>query len=469
MYFMTTRHRPSLPEVLSYDLRVSVWSEGIPFRVDGTLDIRNPYSTPLQRLTLYLHPELRLTSASSEDGCPIEIDTQTISHDWSYTKSLSAHSLVLAEPIEARGTRSFHLAYEGAFSPCGLRSPSDFMRIDDEGAYLRGLGYSLWFPVSSCDEVCEASVFRIQLDVPLAWRGVAFGNLKQMETSGGRSLSTWETSSPFKHLQAQLFASPFTIFEGTHLSVFAKEESREGALKLTAFGDRLLDSFASSYGALDGIPHSYLVETCPYGCIASGNVVGLAPEVFRLMEDSAIDFETYDLIAHEFVHGYVTPWIDRSSPGAALLLEGFPSYFHVPTVTDILGDDYHEWFFQRAWQSYRRGLKQQADMRRSTSVLIDKPLLGIGINEIPQYKDAFLLSDKLPIVLDQLRRRVGAAAFLSASKEFFAEGRRKPVAIANFFRLLEIYSEQDLSHFVARWVDSIRPLPESWEQAVQSE
>ena len=468
MHFMNTR-RQALPEVVSYDLRVSIWTGGIPLRVDGTLDLRNPYSTPLQKLTLYLHPELKLLSVSSEDGRPIKMETQTISHDWSYAKALGAHSLELAEPIDAKGTQRFHLSYEGAFSPCCLRSPSDFMRIDDEGMYLRGLGYSLWFPVSICDAVCEASVFRIRLDVPLAWKGVAFGNLKQMETSGGRSLSTWETPSPFKHFQAQLFASPFTIFEGEHLSVFAKRESRGGSLKLIDFGDRLLDSFASSYGALDEMTRSYLVETCPYGCIASGNVVGLAPEVFRQMEGTAIDFETYDLIAHEFVHGYVTPWIDRSSPGSALLLEGFPSYFHVPIVTDILGDTYHEWFFRRAWQSYRNGLKQQTDKHRSAVALIDKPLLEIGFDEIPKYKDTFLLSDKLPIVLDQLRRRVGADTFHEASKAFFAQGKRKPVAIANFFRLIEIYSEQDLSQFVARWIDSIRPLPESWKHAAQTD
>jgi aminopeptidase N len=196
-------------------------------------------------------------------------------------------------------------------------------------------------------------------------------------------------------------------------------------------------------------------------------VIGLDPDVFQRVGATPIDFETYDLVAHEFVHGYATPLIDRASPGAALLLEGFPSYFHVPSVTDVLGDAYHEWFFRRAWLSYREGLRQQTQAVGELSLPADKPLLDIKIAEIPYYKDRFLLSDKFPILLDQLRNRMGSEVFLEACRGFFAEGCRRPVAIADFFRFLEIYSGQDLSHFVARWFDSSRPLPDSWEESPQ--
>ena len=469
MCFMNTRRRSTPPEILSYDLHVAIWADGVPLRVEGKLEVRNPDSAPLQRIALYLHSELKLTSVTAENDRPIEIETRLIPHDWSYTKSLGEHSLVLAAPIASGESQVFHLSYEGSFSPCCLRGPSDFMRIDDGGAYLRGIGYSLWFPVSVCDGIDAASRFRIRLDVPSPWMGVAFGNLERMEKSAERSLSWWETQSPFKHIQAQLFASSFEAIKGENLTVFAKQGNARIARKLMTFGDQLLDSFASTFGSMDEASRNFVVETCPYGCIASGNVIGLDPDVFQRVGASPIDFETYDLIAHEFVHGYVTPWIDRASPGAALLLEGFPSYFHVPSVTDVLGDAYHEWFFRRAWLSYRDGLKHQTEGIGGSAIPTDKPLLDIKIEEIPYYKDRFLLSDKFPILLDQLRTRIGSDTFLEASKGFLVEGRRRPVAIADFFRFLEIYSGQDLSHFVARWFDSIRPLPDSWEESPQED
>lgn len=452
------------PEITAYDLQIEVWTNEVPIQVDGKLEVRNLDSYSLQSLTLYLHPELSVTSVTDRDGRPIEYETKLIAHDWSYTKSLAAHSLILTEPIAPGDTQIVQLSYKGSFSPSSLRSPSDFMRIDKGGAYLRGLGYSLWFPVTVRDDIDLAATFHIQLDVPAEWTGVAFGDLERTKNSGQRSLSWWRTQSPFKLLRAQLFASPLEVFEGRRLSIFAKPGSFRSARKLIEFGDRLLEFFADNYGSTDGIGRNYVVETCPYGCIASGNVIGLSPDVFQRVGTSDIDFETYDLIAHEFVHVFVTSLINRDAPGAALLLEGFPSYFHVPALTSILGNDYHKWFMQRAWLSYREGMNGQTDKSNDPSIPIEKPLVEIGIEEIPYYKDRYLLSDKFSILLDRLQEQIGTDVFFGACKDFFAHAATHSVTIDDFFRTLAVHSKRDLSEFVSRWLSSTESLPESWAE-----
>jgi len=462
---MNTQTSSALPEIRSYDLQIEVWANGTPIQVEGMIEIWNPGLSPLQSLTLYLHPELSVITVASRDGLPLDYETKAVAHDWSYTKSFAAHSIELAEPIAAGDTQLLHLSYQGSFSPSSLRSPSDFMRIDRKGAYLRGLGYSLWFPVTVRDGIDSSADFHIQLDVPSEWTGVAFGNLERAEHSGKRSISWWSTQSPFKLVQAQLFASPFEIHEGKYLSVFASQGNSRSAHKLINFGDRLLEFFAGNYGSTDGISRYFVVETCPYGCIASGNVIGLSPDVFQRIGISDIDFETYDLIAHELVHGFVTPLIDRTAPGAALLLEGFPSYFHVPAVTDVLGDNYCKWFFRRAWISYRDGVEQQMGSSRDPSIPIDKPLLDIEIGEIPYYKDRFLLSDKFPVLLDRLRMHIDSDIFFTACGEFFTYAATHHVAIADFFHTLEVHSKRNLSEFYGRWFSSSEPLPDCWEQS----
>ena len=338
------------------------------------------------------------------------------------------------------------------------------MRIDREGAYLRGLGYSLWFPVTVQDGYDLASHFRIQLDVPSEWEGVAFGDRERVVQSGQRNISWWRTLSKFKLLQAQLIASPLDISEGSNLSVFALPENSTSSSRLIEFGDRLLHFFNSNYGSNAKASRAYIVETCPYGCIASGNVIGLSTEVIQSVGSGDIDFETYDLIAHELVHGFVTPLIDRNAPGAALLLEGFPSYFHVPAVTDALGSSYYEWFFRRAWLSYQDGTRLQTQDSKNMAIPIDKPLLEIRIDEIPHYKDRFLLSDRVPILLNRLRQIVGAPAFFEACKEFFLFASTHHVTIADFFNTLEVHSQKDLSGFCARWFSSTELLPDHWTQ-----
>jgi len=192
---MNTQTSSALPEIRSYDLQIEVWANGTPIQVEGMIEIWNPGLSPLQSLTLYLHPELSVIAVASRDGLPLDYETKAVAHDWSYTKSFAAHSIELAEPIAAGDTQLLHLSYQGSFSPSSLRSPSDFMRIDRKGAYLRGLGYSLWFPVTVRDGIDSSADFHIQLDVPSEWTGVAFGNLERAEHSGKRSISWWSTQS----------------------------------------------------------------------------------------------------------------------------------------------------------------------------------------------------------------------------------------------------------------------------------
>ncbi len=464
---VTNMQTSSFPliDIMSYDMDVRIRQGVDPFQVDAILQIANRSDRPTREAVLYLHPELAVTSVQDAAGAEIEYISEARENDWSYHQSLSLHRLALPDTLPPGGEQVLRISYTGGFSPSTRRSPSDFMRIDAEGAFLRGLGYSLWFPVTDPKAIDSTALFHIRATTSATWIAIAFGRLVEISKKDSRHVSTWRTPSPFKLIQAQLFAGPYSTLSTERVSVFSIHEGMKRVRRVSSLCDALLDFYHARYGAPENPTHHYIVETCPYGCIASGNVIGLSPTIFAQVAKSNPGLESLDLIAHELVHGFAVPLIERHTPGAALLLEGFPSYFHVPAATAVLGECYREWFLQRAWESYR---SSESPSRRATpdgSVLRNKPLIDITVDDIPSYKDRFLLSDKFPILLDRIRVMLGDEAFFASCGDFFSHGATRSMTFCEFISALELHSGRDLSDFYDRWFASTEPLPADWEES----
>jgi hypothetical protein len=83
--------------------------------------------------------------------------------------------------------------------------------------------------------------------------------------------------------------------------------------------------------------------------------------------------------------------IPRSDPLYALIVEGFPSFFHYPAL------------------------------RRGRPLPKEKPIPRITADEIGTYKDKFILSDRTPLFLDELRNQMGEGGFEKFTRELFAK------------------------------------------------
>lgn len=445
-----------------YRINVSNWNEGCPLSIALDADVRNHGNRPTSQIDLYLHSELVLESAVGEAGTKLAVRIATVESLWSYDRKLTQVSICLDRPLDPGETTTIQLHYRGTFSPSSLRSPSDFMRIDSTGTFLRGLAYSLWFPAINPEAIDATAGFEIWIDVPIGWTGIAVGRLKTTSSNASRTMFHWGTDVPIKLLQMQLFAGRFECVSQDQVAVYFREGHILAARFLAAECSRLLSFYTANYGIPETQPNFIILETCPFGNISSGNAIGLTPEVFDQASEGHLTYERYDLIAHELVHTFVIPRIQDKTQGAALLLEGFPSYFHVPALTTLLGEDYRRWFLGKVWKSYRSMVRRRQEAADKSSTLRNIPLEDIGIEEIPAYKDRFLLSDKLPIVLDRLQALVGSSTFFAACREFFSHGSERPVSFSRFIAILEAHSGQDLSAFRKRWFQSTDDLPDEW-------
>jgi hypothetical protein len=310
------------------------------------------------------------------------------------------------------------VVWGGFFHPSQARSPSDYMRIDESGVFLRALGYSPWFPIllEPDEDVHPADFPRVSVEVP---RGL-------VAVFAGRCLGSRETGETIRHVwsahdlslfDAQLTARPFVVESVGDVHVYAldRDESVASSGRVLDFTRFLLGYYAGHYAgeAVPGPVH--VVEMPPYGDVASGNVVGIREESWRAFHESDWAKRT---LAHELVHSFVRPAISRTDPLYALVVEAFPSFYHLPALAAAGAIDYERTIagIREAYLSRRETGRD----RRGRPLPEEKPLSRISAEEIGTYKDVFVLADRAVLFLDELRSRLGQSGFDELNRALLA-------------------------------------------------
>lgn len=356
-------------------------------------------------VTFYLHGELRVDSVTVA-GRRIATIQRPVYH-------LDDYSLV-ANRVEVP-THDLDLSgggtvwYSGYFNRSAVRSLSNYMRIDEDGVFLRSLGYSIWFPVfvGSYRDAHDVAFESVILRTPLDYRAVFAGERLREFEDGDKRVCEW-TAGDLSLFNAQCTARRFEVLTdgGFHLYHLRDPRARKMAVEIVSFAKRLEDFYRSHYRRGVSSAQLHIVQMPAYGDISSGNVIGISDEVWTRFEPSAWQGRT---VAHEMVHPYVSP--PRSDELAALVVEGFPSYFHLPALAEILGERWYDDFLDRVESSYL-AKRATGKGRRGEDLPKEKPIVEIGFFEIGAFKDRFVLSDRVLLFLDYFRRRMGKKRFV---------------------------------------------------------
>jgi len=339
--------------------------------------------------------------------------------------------------------------WSGYFHPSKARSPSDYMRVDGSGVFLRSLGYSPWFPIFLDDGEDEYDVEfrRVSITVPSDWTAVFAGNLESSEKGENESRFTWR-SGHLSLFAGQLTARPFVVMTEGPVSVYSlgDEESLSAAREIVKLTRSLLDYYRAHYrhDAVAGSTH--IVEMPQYGDISSGNVVGIQEERWRSFSESESSRRT---LAHELVHPFVHPKISASDPLYAFVIESFPSYFHYAAL-DALGEMDYEGRMKRIRESYLEK-KKTGKGWRGHPLPTEKPISTITAEEIGTYKDTFVLSDRAVLFLHELRTRMGKQAFDAFCAELFSVEELDTSA----FRALVLETLPDFGPDMTTWLDGV--------------
>jgi hypothetical protein len=416
------------PRVKTYELDVQFFPDEA--RMEGRAVVGfETASNPDPKTTFYLHGELSVDSLKIE-GTSIEYKSDQEFYNYEYSLIATACEFALSE---ADIKRSLTVFYSGHLNPSVAGSPSNYMRIDRDGVFLRAYGYSMWFPtfLPARANVYSVDFPKVTIRTPAEFRSVFVGTkIAEYEDSGWR-VSEW-TADDVSLFYAQCTAQRYVVTaEGDYFLYHYNDSlSTVVADQILAFADRTNSLFDQYYRRGSEGGQFYIIEMPKYGDISSGNVTGLTSTSWQsFMEEKYRQRH----LAHELVHPFVWVPVDRSDPLWSMAIEGFPSYFHLPVLAESLGDDWYADYLSRVEKRYLEQRKTGLNWR-DNPLPPEKPIIEISANEMSTYKDEFVLSDRALLFLNYLYSRMGKHKFFAFTTDMF---NRDHLTTESFRNLIE--------------------------------
>lgn len=403
------------PQVASYELDVAFFPERAAMK--GAAIVRfNAPSFSGDSITWYLHGELRVDSVKV-NGEPTEVRQDQVFYDYDYSLVANEAKIATAGALP----RTLHIYYSGYFNPSQARSPSDYMRIDNDGVYLRAYGYSLWFPVflpaRSDDYPVEFT--RVTARVPSEFTGIFGGTRSLHRVVADTAISEWSASG-MRLFEAQFTARRYNILEsatGVNVCYLPDSASTAAAHGILKFTVELITLYSGSYHTPGDAPQYFILEMPSYGDISSGSVTGLMESTWKVFNDNE---NAQRALAHELVHPYVHLDVPRGDSAYSLVVEGFPSFFHLPCVAKPRDAEFYNRFVGWMEKLYM-DIRATGKDNRGNPMPPEKALLAITANELSAYKDEFVLSDRALLFLNYLMSRMGSR-FDAFTTELFNSG-----------------------------------------------
>ncbi|HUU44776.1 MAG TPA: hypothetical protein VM118_03495 [Acidobacteriota bacterium] len=382
-------------------------------------------------VVFYLHAELDVDSVLIA-GQVVSVSVGQVYYDCNY--ALIADELMVS--VAGRDlSGGLTVYYSGYFHPSAARSASDYMRIDDDGVFLRAYGYSLWFPVFLPDEGDAYAVMfaDVIIRTPAEYHSVFLGTKKDEYTDGGERVTAWSASGASLY-NAQCTAQRYTAASEGNCFVYryADAASEEAGRDILTFTNRITGLFQTRYRRSAEMDECYVIEMPRYGDISSGNVTGLMASTWREFRKDAVARRH---LAHELVHPFVRVPVARADSLWSLAIEGFPTYFHLPILAEILGWEFYDGFIQQREKMYLEK-RRTGKTRRGADLPPEIPLLAIAADEMSTYKDEFVLPDRAVLFLNYLYQRMGREAFFAFTSDLF---NRDVLTAGTFRAVIEKY------------------------------
>jgi len=365
-------------------------------------------------LTFYLHGELKIDSIKSKNK-NLKYTSDKVLYNKDYSLIGLKTKIIAPDTIKDKTITIF---YSGFMKPSRVRSLSDYMRINkEEGVFLRGYYYSPWFPVFEQvnNDNYAANFKKITVKLPKHFKAIISGQLLNESIKGEVYTAIWEPGI-HKISSIQCTAREYRTISKDNISVYYISDPQSGE-QIIDYTQKLKALFYSNFRKTKSASSLYIMEMPEYGNISSQNVIGISSNLYKKFNT---DLHSKLTIAHELVHPYVQIPIAKENPFSALITEGFPSFFHLYGLKRITKNEDFDLnqYMKRVEKSYITK-KQTGKDRKGNLLPTEKPILNISFDEIGQYKDLFILSDRVRLFLYHLWTKMGDKNYDQFLKELF--------------------------------------------------
>ena len=387
-------------------------------RIDFTTD------GDLNTLSLNLAPNLQVKRASDASGQAVTFHQE-------------GQTLTLALPSVVPGgkTGSVTVDYSGTLATAE-GSPVEDLKLSyvgPEGSYLLYPGH--WFPVS--ENVSNRFSASMSITVPSDEVVIASGRASSPVRSADSTTYAFDfaaRSFPGTVIAGKYSIQPATAV-GADVTLYLKAGHENLAQSYGETAGKIVTFFSDKFGPL-AQPHLSLVEIADdtVGGYSSPGVVALASRGFTTPVNDK-------LLAHEISHQWWRCLVSPASADDAFLDEGLATYSAALWVEESAGgsafeDTMHDIEIQALSHEEVSPVAQASHLREFT----------------PEYQS--VVFDKGAMVFHMLRWVIGDDAFFKTLHAMATEDASKAVSTADFQKLAEKNSKQQLTYFFAQWVDS---------------
>ena len=161
-----------------------------------------------------------------------------------------------------------------------------------------------------------------------------------------------------------------------------------------------------------------------------------------------VDKNYVNVNAHELAHQWFGNLVTEKDGNHHWLHEGFATYYAQLTEKEIHGDDHYY------WKLYSSLMQLQAGVDRGEGQRLTDPKAS-----------SLIFYEKGAWALYMLRKQIGDAAFKKGIQSYLETYQFKNATIADFLKVLEMASGQDLSEFKEQWLkNTALPIKAAKEQ-----
>ncbi|MER5529305.1 M1 family metallopeptidase [Streptomyces sp. NPDC002677] len=358
----------------------------------------------------------------------VTVDGRTARFSRSGQELVVTPSHTLAKGREFRVAVTYNGAPKQVTDPDG--SPDGWIRTDD-GAFVAGepQGAMTWFPANSHPK--DKASYDFTITVPKGRTAVANGVLLGQHTAGGRTTFRWRQSEPMAAYLATATVGTFKVEQYT---------TRNGIKVYNAVDPREASGSAAVLKKLPSVLDWESKLFGPYPFRAAGAIVDHAPNVGYALEtqsrpiyDSAPDLGT---LVHESAHQWFGDSVSLTAWKDIWLNEGFATYA--------------EWLYseQHGGDSAQKSFDALYAKPASNELWAyppGDPGSGANIFGTPVYARGAM-------ALHELRKAVGDPVFFRILRAWAAEHRYGHGTTAEFVKLAEGQSGQDLGSLFQTWL-----------------
>ena len=299
--------------------------------------------------------------------------------------------------------------------------------------------------------------FRLQLDVPVAWRAVANGSLASRDERGERAVLTFTETPAISSYLFAFAAGDFQVEEaerdGRRMAMYHRETDRERVERNAA---AIFDLHASALAWLEeytGIAFPFekfdfvLVPAFQYGGMEHPGAIFYRAEALLLDESATQNAHLgrASLIAHETAHQWFGDLVTMTWFDDVWMKETFANFMAAKIVNPAFPEVDHDLRFLLAHFPAAYGVDRTAGANP-----IRQPL--DNLNEAGTLYGA-IIYQKAPIVFAHLERLIGEETLRDGLREYLEEHAYANASWADLIAILDARSAEDLAAWSRTWVE----------------